>query len=779
MKKGFLVFALFILVFSGFSIAEEIYDSIPIQIQVLNDAGAATTGTFTFKIEISNSVTCSPILYTNTTTLTTDSRGVVSYNLINVNLPFDEQYWFCYYRDGVLKSTIKSARVPYAFSAKNISSSGINVNSNLQDLNSSTGSASTVSGVPAGMIAPFNLTECPTGWTLANGSNGTPDLRGIFIRGSGTNSILKYANGSYFSSTYGSYKKDSLQGHIHSPTDNSIGGGIALIGSDGLNRYVPQGGVNIGNPANDGTNGVPRTGAETSPAYYSTIYCVKTTEDSATSNSIWGVTGNYISVQNTSKNVGIGTSSPSSKLHVGGNVNITGNLSLGAGQIFYNSSANKYYYYNTTDWVEIGSGASSSNYINPIVESGNNSNGYYIKFIDGTMMAWGNVTTTGSLTGSVSFPANFSDQSSIKMTSSNLPYATNNFCEVYPQNNFYYAHYGTNLNICQWHAIGKWSNTPYNTSTITVGGGIPAGAIVAYNRTSCPVGWVLADGSSGTPDLRGIFIRGSGTSSILKYANGTYFSSVLGTYKNDSFQGFALSDAITGQLKRYSIGNPLDDDAAPVATVALGGGLTGAVLPNANDGTNGIPRTGAETTPAYYSTIYCVKTTEDSATSNTIWATSGNNVLLNNNSMNVNISNSKVRATRTSSQTIPSGVGTAIVYNGEVYDTLGEFNTSNGRFTATQSGYYAVNVHVFFSTGSFAAGQQINCDLLKNGVGHSTIFHHIMEGSTNNYFSGQGSALVYLNAGDFLTVAVAQYTGGDKTIYGDGYYNYFEIIRIP
>jgi len=612
-ERGF-IFGVLVLFSLGIICGAAVENSLHLTIQTTNATGV-TTGTFDFVFNISNSSDCSNVVYSNSATLSTDNRGIISYYLEDVILDFSVQYWLCYYRDDVLINATKLARTPYSFSL----------------------GTSTSSAIPTGMIAPFNLTECPTGWTLANGSNGTPDLRGIFIRGSGTNSILKNANGSYFSSILGSYGNDSFQGHIHLPIGNSIGGGTSLIGADGLNRYVPQGGINIGNPSTDGTNGVPRTGAETSPAYYSTIYCVKTTEDSATSNSIWGVTGNYISVQNTSKNVGIGTSSPSSKLHVGGNVNITGNLSLGAGQIFYNSSANKYYYYNTTDWVEIGSGASSSNYINPIVESGNNSNGYYIKFIDGTMMAWGNVTTTGSLTGSVSFPANFSDQSSIKMTSSNLPYATNNFCEVYPQNNFYYAHYGTNLNICQWHAIGKWSNTPYNTSTITVGGGIPAGAIVAYNRTSCPVGWVLADGSSGTPDLRGIFIRGSGTNSILKYANGSYFSSVLGSYANDSFQGFALSDAITGQLKRYSIGNPSDDDAPSVATVELGGGLTGAILPNANDGTNGVPRTGAETSPAYYSTIYCVKTTEDSATSNTIWATSGNDVLLNNNSMNVNI----------------------------------------------------------------------------------------------------------------------------------------------
>jgi len=37
--------------------------------------------------------------------------------------------------------------------------------------------------VPTGFVGAFNLSACPTGWIAANGSNGTPDLRGEFIRG--------------------------------------------------------------------------------------------------------------------------------------------------------------------------------------------------------------------------------------------------------------------------------------------------------------------------------------------------------------------------------------------------------------------------------------------------------------------------------------------------------------------------------------------------------------------------------------------------------------------
>ena len=36
---------------------------------------------------------------------------------------------------------------------------------------------------PAGAVMAFYLTTCPTGWKPADGTNNTPDLRGVFVRG--------------------------------------------------------------------------------------------------------------------------------------------------------------------------------------------------------------------------------------------------------------------------------------------------------------------------------------------------------------------------------------------------------------------------------------------------------------------------------------------------------------------------------------------------------------------------------------------------------------------
>jgi len=366
MKKGVVVFCF--LVALSFISAESVGNNIPIQIQTVDASGNVITGTFAFTINISNSASCTPVLYSNTTTKTTDSRGIVSYNLENVNLAFDEQYWFCYYRDGILKDTVKAARVPYTFRAKNVTLSGVDIDTNLvmgiynitagigdfgaglsvsgyrlnvagnvnitgnisvggnylcnatscfsfTDLNTSGTSGG--SGVPAGAIMAFNQASCPTGWTLADGTSGTPDLRGIFIRGSGTSGVLKMANGTNFSAGFGTYGNDSFQGHLHLVQGVMDTGGSnyrtaqTAVGNT-LNTYIGR----TENYQSDGTNGVPRTGVETRPAYYATIYCVKTAEDTPVSNTIWGASGDNVFVQNTSLNVGIGTASPSAKLHI-------------------------------------------------------------------------------------------------------------------------------------------------------------------------------------------------------------------------------------------------------------------------------------------------------------------------------------------------------------------------------------------------------------------------------------------------------------------------------
>ncbi|TGM36385.1 phage tail protein [Leptospira levettii] len=127
---------------------------------------------------------------------------------------------------------------------------------------------------PEGAVVAFYLNNCPEGWAPADGTNGTPNLRGAFVRGRddiGTGAAGRDEAGSR---AIGHYQDDSFQGHYHQVTGVSSsvmqqnswsGGGTALVGSDQ---------VFVGNPI-QGMHGVPRFGIETRPKNIALTYCMR------------------------------------------------------------------------------------------------------------------------------------------------------------------------------------------------------------------------------------------------------------------------------------------------------------------------------------------------------------------------------------------------------------------------------------------------------------------------------------------------------------------------
>jgi len=131
-RNIFFILLLFIGLISLIS-ATPISEDLHVNIQTTNSTGSVITGTFDFVFNISTSSNCSDtakVIYNNSVTLTTDSRGIISYYLPNVTSDYDVQYWLCYYRNGTLINSSKIARTPYTFRARNITLSGIEVDSN-------------------------------------------------------------------------------------------------------------------------------------------------------------------------------------------------------------------------------------------------------------------------------------------------------------------------------------------------------------------------------------------------------------------------------------------------------------------------------------------------------------------------------------------------------------------------------------------------------------------------------------------------------------------------
>ncbi len=156
-------------------------------------------------------------------------------------------------------------------------------------------------GVPAGAIMAFDLATCPTGWAAADGTAGTPDLRGEFVRG------LDNGRGVDVGRTLGSIQTEALSSHSHSVdppvTNTSLSGShshtlnqLQFSAVDGVNPSdnVRSGGDNNARYTNNVAGAVISTsgnhthsvdipafnsavsgGTETRPRNVALLYCKK------------------------------------------------------------------------------------------------------------------------------------------------------------------------------------------------------------------------------------------------------------------------------------------------------------------------------------------------------------------------------------------------------------------------------------------------------------------------------------------------------------------------
>ncbi len=135
---------------------------------------------------------------------------------------------------------------------------------------------------PEGAVMAFYLDTCPEGWAPADGTNGTPDLRGVFIRGRddlGTAAGAANRDPGGSRSVNDAIQTDSFQGHTHNsgfrfyyavpnlaPGDNSVKGFYPNSVGDGGEAYDVD--STAGNLA-------PRVTTETRPVNKALTYCMR------------------------------------------------------------------------------------------------------------------------------------------------------------------------------------------------------------------------------------------------------------------------------------------------------------------------------------------------------------------------------------------------------------------------------------------------------------------------------------------------------------------------
>jgi len=149
---------------------------------------------------------------------------------------------------------------------------------------------------------------------------------------------------------------------------------------------------------------------------------------------------------------------------------------------------------------------------------------------------------------------------------------------------------------------------------------LPSGMLMPFAGTTCPTGWLAADGStentttqanlfaaiaytyggSGTsftlPNAKGVFLRGAGSQTISAIG----YTGTQGTTQGDQMQGHSHTATVV-YMSASGGGSGASTGGGAIFTTPVMGDPT-------SDGTNGTPRIGTETRPANISVLYCIKT---------------------------------------------------------------------------------------------------------------------------------------------------------------------------
>lgn len=157
--------------------------------------------------------------------------------------------------------------------------------------------------IPAGAVMPFAMNSAPSGWLAADGTAvsrttyaalfsaiGTahgsgdgsttfnlPDLRGIFVRGSGSQTI----SGTAYSGTFATKEQDAFRSHTHSVTDPGHTHGTDPYATNQAGTqigYTSPLTSRFGDDTGSSTTGISiqnTGGTETRPANIALLYCVK------------------------------------------------------------------------------------------------------------------------------------------------------------------------------------------------------------------------------------------------------------------------------------------------------------------------------------------------------------------------------------------------------------------------------------------------------------------------------------------------------------------------
>lgn len=116
-------------------------------------------------------------------------------------------------------------------------------------------------------------------------------------------------------------------------------------------------------------------------------------------------------------------------------------------------------------------------------------------------------------------------------------------------------------------------------------------------------------------------------------------------------------------------------------------------------------------------------------------------------------------ATISSNLSIANATLTTVVFDSELFDSDGKYDTSTGKFTPTVAGKYFIQTNLII--GGLTDNDYFDWILSKNGTGFS--YSQLFSGSgDNNELGGTISGIVDLDADDYVNVDVYHGAGSAK-----------------
>ena len=164
-------------------------------------------------------------------------------------------------------------------------------------------------------------------------------------------------------------------------------------------------------------------------------------------------------------------------------------------------------------------------------------------------------------------------------------------------------------------ATAGTNTTQIATTAFALANGVPSGVILLWSGSiaSIPSGWVLCNGSNGTPDLRNRFIVGAGSTYAVGATGGSADATLVSHTHTASSTDSGHTHYLPGSNWVYNVagsGQPLNIRGDYNATSALMITNPGTSTSNANISTTvnsvGSSRTNANL-PPYYALAYIMK----------------------------------------------------------------------------------------------------------------------------------------------------------------------------